>query len=73
MDNSCSGTLLWYDSLASLRPSGVRPAFTAGGDQGSSGGQDIMPIVALFLATGIALAAYVLILRSRRRPPGWVR
>jgi hypothetical protein len=72
LDNQCSGTILWYDTLADLRPSGVKPAFTASGEE-SPPGQDILPVVALFLAAGIALVAYILILRSRARPPDWMR
>jgi hypothetical protein len=72
LDNQCSGTLLWYDALADLRPSGVRAAFSAGGDQPATG-PDVLPVVALFLFAGIALVAYVLILRSRGRAPDWMR
>lgn len=73
-DNACSGTVPWTDDLAELRPEGVTPAgAAAGGEEPPFGGRDMIPIGALVLALLIAVAAYLLILRGRARPPDWMR
>ncbi|MCJ7709436.1 MAG: hypothetical protein MUQ32_01265, partial [Chloroflexi bacterium] len=74
-DNACSATTVWTDDLAALRPSGVSPAadVVAGKPMGPLDLDVIVPLAALIGALAIALISYLLILRSRGRPPDWMR
>ena len=72
VDNACSGTVAWNDGLASFRPSGVEPAPVAG-QGGPFSNPDLVPVAALLVALLIAVVSYLLILRSRNRPPDWMR
>ncbi len=75
VDNACTSTTVWTDDLAQYRPGGVAPAPDVAVDTpgGTSAGADVIPVVALVAALLIVLVAYFLILRSRRRPPDWMR
>ncbi len=74
-DNACSATTIWSDDLAALRPSGVSPAadVVAGEPMAPLDLDVIVPLAALIGALAIALISYLLILRSRGRPPDWMR
>jgi len=74
-DNACSGTQPWTADLARLRPAGV-PA-VAPGPSGSPldmlANGDAIVVSGLVVALLIAVVAYILILRRRKRPPNWRR
>ena len=74
-DNACSATTLWTDDLAAFRPSGVAPApgTAANPPTGPLDLAVVLPLAALVGALVIALISYLLILRSRGRPPDWMR
>jgi hypothetical protein len=75
VDNACSSTVAWTVDLGRLRPAGVTPAAGPPGptllDVLDSG--DLVVVAGLVGALLIAIVAYILILRSRRRPPAWLR
>ena len=75
VDNACTATTIWTDDLAQYRPGGVAaaPDVAADAPGETSAGADIVPVVALVAALLIVLIAYFVILRSRRRPPDWMR
>lgn len=75
VDNICSSTQRWTDDLAVYRPSGVEPAPEPGAGPPPSplAGVNMVPVAALAFLLVIALWSYAVILRSRRRPPGWKR
>jgi hypothetical protein len=74
-DSSCSASQPWTDDLSQFRPAGV----TESKGSGSSSpldvleSSDIVLIAVLVGALLIAILAYILILRRRRRPPEWMR
>ena len=74
-DNACSGTQPWTEDLARLRPGGVNAV--APGATGSPldvlADPDVVTIAALVGALLVAVVAYILILRARRRGPDWRR
>lgn len=74
-DNVCSATTLWTDDLAAFRPSGVAPApgTPSSPPMGPLDMGVVLPLAALVGALVIALVSYLLILRSRGRPPDWMR
>jgi hypothetical protein len=74
-DNACSATTLWTDDLAAYRPSGVAPApgTASSPPMGPLDLTVVLPLAALMGALAIALVSYLLILRSRGRPPDWMR
>ena len=74
-DNACSATTLWTDDLAAFRPSGVAsaPGTAANPPMGPLDLAVVLPLAALVGALVIALISYLLILRSRGRPPDWMR
>ena len=74
-DNACSATTVWTDDLAAFRPSGVAPApgIAANPPMGPLDLTVVLPLAALIGALAIALVSYLLILRSRARPPDWMR
>ena len=71
------GLAAWTDDLAQYRPAGVQatgaPASSRSTRSTCSSRSDIVPIAALVGALLIAILAYILILRRRRRPPEWMR
>ncbi len=75
VDDQCTATTRWVADLGRLRPPGV--AANADVVSGASGTQldleSILPAIALVAALVIAVAAYLVILRARRRPPDWMR
>lgn len=75
VDNACSATTIWTDDLAAFRPSGVSPApdVVAGAPMEPLDLDVVVPLAALIGALAIALISYLLILRSRGRPPDWMR
>jgi hypothetical protein len=74
-DNACTATTVWTDDLAAFRPSGVAPApgTAASPPMGPLDLAVVLPLAALIGALVIALVSYLLILRSRGRPPDWMR
>lgn len=75
VDNQCTGTTAWTDDLARLRPFDVSPApnVVSGTPVSELNVDRILPVAALAGALVIAVVAYVVILRARRRPPDWMR
>jgi len=73
-DNSCSGTTPWTDDLARIRPGSNQAGETPAG-QGDAQFEipEVTPAIALLLALVIAVLAYLLVLRARKRPPDWMR
>jgi hypothetical protein len=74
-DTSCSATTLWTDDLARYRPSNVAqaPNSSSGSPLDAIGSSDLALAAVLVLALLIAVVAYILILRRRKRPPDWMR
>ena len=74
-DNDCTATTPWTDALASLRPIDVSPAPDVVSDTAVSelDLDRVLPVAALGAALLIAVLAYLVILRARRRPPDWFR
>lgn len=74
-DNACSSTQRWTDELARYRPPGASPAAAveAGEPVGGLDTVDVAVVAGLVLALMVAIVAYLLILRARRRPPDWMR
>jgi hypothetical protein len=74
-DNACTATTAWTDDLARLRPIDVSPApdVVANVEVTELNLDTLMPLVALALALIIAVIAYLVILRARRRPADWIR
>jgi hypothetical protein len=75
VDNACTGTTPWTDALARLRPGDVQPA---PGLAVASPIPDVnmdlfLPVAALAGALAVAVISYLIILRSRGRPPDWMR
>ena len=75
VDNACTATQLWTPDLASYRPAGVTPAadVVAGSQPTTIDPGAIALVAVLLLALLIAIVAYIVILRARRRPPDWMR
>ncbi len=73
-DNICSGTTPWTDDLARFRPGSNQAGETPTG-QGDAPLDipEVTPAIALLLALVIAVLAYLLVLRARKRPPDWMR
>jgi hypothetical protein len=74
VDDACSGTTPWTDDLARIRP-GSNQAGETPADQGDALFEipEVTPAIALLLALVIAVLAYLLVLRARKRPPDWMR
>jgi hypothetical protein len=74
-DNGCTATTVWTNDLARLRPIDVSPApdVVANVEVTELNLDTFMPLVALALALIVAVIAYLVILRARRRPPDWIR
>ena len=74
-DNACSATTAWTGDLARLRPADVpaAPDVVANTTVTEIDLDAFMPVVVLALALIIAVIAYLVILRARRRPPDWMR
>lgn len=74
-DDQCTATTIWVADLARLRPPGVTPdpLVVSGAIVTDPTLEPILPAVALVAALVIAVIAYILILRARRRPPDWMR
>jgi hypothetical protein len=74
-DNACTATTPWSSDLARYRPGNVAEA----PGSGSGSPLDFLESGNAALAAGLALAlliavvAYILILRRRKRPPDWMR
>lgn len=74
VDNLCTVTQPWSPDLAQYRPRGVDPvADRPPAAPAFSLPPDLVPVIALFAALAVAVAAYRVILVSRRRPPDWMR
>lgn len=74
-DNACSATTPWSDDLARLRPIDVSaaPDVVANVAVKELRVEQFVPILALVGALIVAVIAYLVILRARRRPPDWLR
>jgi hypothetical protein len=74
-DNGCSATTPWTDELAALRPAGVSAGtdVVAGTRVTEFDLEPFLPVAALALALIVAVIAYLVVLRARRRPPDWMR
>ena len=74
-DNACTTTTTWTDDLARLRPIDVSPAANVVGNVEVTEVrlEEFVPLLALVAALIIAVIAYLVILRARRRPPDWLR
>lgn len=74
-DNGCSATTPWTDELAALRPAGVSAGtdVVAGTRVTEFDLDPFLPVAALALALIVAVIAYLVVLRARRRPPDWMR
>lgn len=74
-DNACTATTTWTDDLARLRPIDVSPAANVVGNIEVTEVrlEQFAPLLALVAALIIAVIAYLVILRARRRPPDWLR
>jgi hypothetical protein len=74
-DNACSATTPWTDDLAGLRPAGLAaaPDVVSGTEVTEFDLDPYLPIAALLLALIVAVIAYLVVLRARRRPPDWMR
>lgn len=73
-DNLCTPTRPWTADLAQYRPLGVDPvADRPPVEPIVDVPPDLLPIVGLFGALFVAVIAYWLVLRARRRPPDWMR
>ena len=74
-DDACTGTTPWTDALARLRPGDVEPApGLAVASPIADVNMDVfLPIAALAGALAVAVTSYVIVLRSRGRPPNWMR
>lgn len=75
VDDACTATRPWTPDLAAYRPAGVSPApdVVSGSKVTVIDPASIALGAGLLLALLIAVAAYILILRARRRPPDWMR
>lgn len=75
VDDICSATRAWTADLASYRPAGVSPAaaVVAGTQVTVIDPGAVALVAALVLALLVAIVAYLVILRARRRPPDWYR
>lgn len=75
VDDACSATTPWTGNLARLRPEEVEPAPGVPSDSSSSDSDlgTLLSTGALFAALGIAVIAYLIVLRARRRPADWIR
>ena len=75
LDNACTGTRPWSRDLAQYRPLGVTPQADVVADTPASPiPADLpIPLVALIGSLIIAVLAYLIVLRARRRPPDWFR
>jgi hypothetical protein len=74
-DNGCSATIPWTDDLAALRPPGLTadPGVVAGTQVTEFLLDPYLPLLGLAFALIVAVIAYLLILRARKRPPDWMR
>lgn len=74
-DNACSATTPWTDSLSSVRPAGLSaaPDVVSGAEVTEFDLDPYLPIAALAFALIVAVIAYLVVLRARRRPPDWMR
>lgn len=75
VDNECTATTPWTSDLARLRPIDVSaaPDVVSGAQVTEIDWDRLLPAAALVGALVIAVIAYVVILRARRRPPDWMR
>jgi hypothetical protein len=75
VDNACSATTPWTDALARLRPDGVAAApGLAVASPIDDVNLDVFLLTAGLLgALVVAIVAYAIVLRARRRPPDWMR
>ena len=75
VDDQCTATTPWTDDLARLRPAGVSPDpdVVANAQVSELDIRQFMPLAALAGALIVAVMAYLIILRARRRPPDWMR
>jgi hypothetical protein len=75
VDNACSATTLWTDALARLRPDGVEaaPGLAVASPIDDVDMRVLLPVAGLVGALLVAIVAYVIVLRARRRPPDWHR
>lgn len=74
-DDGCSATTPWTPELARFRPPDVSPAPDVVAEVRVTvfDLDTAIPLVALLGALVVAVLAYILILRARRRPPDWIR
>lgn len=73
-DNLCTPTRPWDPDLAQYRPRGVDPvADRPPVEPIVNVPPDALPLAGLFGALLVAVVAYWLVLRARRRPPDWMR
>jgi hypothetical protein len=74
-DSSCSASQPWTDDLSQFRPAGVVQTKGSGSSSPLDVLQsnDVVLVAVLVGALLIAILAYILILRRRRRPPEWMR
>lgn len=75
IDDLCTATTPWVGDLAGLRPAGVVPVPGIPDDSSKANGDSTAMLMtgAVFVALAIAVVAYLVILRSRGRPPDWFR
>jgi hypothetical protein len=75
LDSVCTGTRPWSRDLARYRPLSVTPQADVVADTPVSPiPADLpIPLVALIGSLIIAVLAYLIVLRARRRPPDWFR
>ena len=75
VDDACTATRVWTPDLAAYRPAGVSPApdVVAGSQVTAIDPSSIALVAGLMLALLVAVVAYIVILRARRRPPDWMR
>lgn len=75
VDDACTATTPWTDDLARLRPAGVAaaPGLAVSTPFADVNLDIVLPVGAMLIALLIAVASYLVILRSRRRPPDWIR
>jgi hypothetical protein len=75
VDNACTATTPWTDALARLRPDGVEaaPGLAVASPIDDLDMRVLLPMVGLVGALLVAIIAYAIVLRARRRPPDWLR
>ena len=75
VDNDCTATSPWSDAFARLRPAGVEaaPGLAVASPIDDVNMDVFLPLAGLGAALVVVVVAYLIVLRSRRRPPDWMR